>query len=69
MRYGIMLKSTRDVVQQALKEGKTLDQKEAGEATRPVEKIFWTLHTEDIFLETLYKSLTGQKTGKLIMHN
>lgn len=24
---------------------------------------------EDIFLETLYNSLTGQKTGKLIKHN
>jgi hypothetical protein len=25
--------------------------------------------TEDVFLETLYNSLTGQKNGKFVRHN
>jgi cyclase len=67
--YVIMLKGTRDAVQQALKEGKTLDQMKQAKLLDPWKKYSGDFVTEDIFLETLYNSLTGQKTGKLIKHN
>lgn len=67
--YVIMLKGTRDAVQQASKEGKTLDQMKQAKLLDPWKKYSGDFVTEDIFLETLYNSLTGQKTGKLIKHN
>jgi glyoxylase-like metal-dependent hydrolase (beta-lactamase superfamily II) len=67
--YVIMLKGTRDAVQQALKEGKTLDQMKQAKLLGPWKKYSGDMVTEDIFLETLYNSLTGQRTGKLIKHN
>ena len=67
--YETMLKETRDVVQQALKEGKTLDQMKQAKLLAPWKKYDGDFITEDAFLETLYSSLTGQKTGKFIKHN
>ena len=67
--YLAMLKATRDVVQQALKEGKTLDQMKQAKLLDPWKKYSGDFVKEDVFLETLYNSLTGQKTGKLIKHN
>jgi len=67
--YLAMLKATRDVVQQALKEGKTLDQMKQAKLLEPWKKYDGPFVSQDVFLETLYNSLTGQKTGKLIKHN
>jgi glyoxylase-like metal-dependent hydrolase (beta-lactamase superfamily II) len=67
--YLVMLKETRDAVQKSLKDGKTLDQMKQAKLLDPWKKYSGELVTEDIFLETLYSSLTGQKTGKLIRHN
>jgi cyclase len=67
--YLAMLKATRDVVQQALKEGKTLDQMKQVKLLDPWKKYNGDFVSADVFLETLYNSLTGQKTGKLIKHN
>ena len=67
--YETMLKETRDAVQQALKEGKTLDQMKQAKLLDPWKKYSGEFITEDAFLETLYNSLTGQKTGKFIKHN
>lgn len=67
--YVIMLKNTRDAVAQALKDGKTLDQMKQAKLLDPWKKYSGDFVTEDMFLETLYNSLTGQKTGKLIKHN
>jgi glyoxylase-like metal-dependent hydrolase (beta-lactamase superfamily II) len=64
-----MLKETRDVVQKALKDGKTLDQMKQAKLLEPWKKYSGEFVNEDVFLETLYNSLTGQKTGKLIKHN
>ncbi len=63
-----MLKGTRDVVQKALKDGRTLDQMKQAKLLGPWEKYSGDV-SEDAFLETLYNSLTGQKTGKFIKHN
>jgi cyclase len=67
--YLTMLKETRDAVQTALKEGKSLDQMEEAKLLDPWKKYSGDFVKEDTFLETLYNSLTGQKTGKFIKHN
>jgi cyclase len=67
--YETMLKETRGVVQQALKEGKTLDQMKQAKLLAPWKKYAGDFITEDAFLETLFNSLTGQKTGTFIKHN
>jgi cyclase len=67
--YLTMLKETRAVVEKALKEGKTLDQMKQGKLLTPWKKYSGDFVNEDAFLETLYNSLTGQKTGKFIKHN
>jgi len=67
--YLTMLKETRDAVQKALKEGQTLDQMKQAKLLEPWKKYSGEFVNQDVFLETLYNSLTGQKTGKLIKHN
>ncbi|HZW95016.1 MAG TPA: MBL fold metallo-hydrolase [Candidatus Eremiobacteraceae bacterium] len=67
--YETMLKETRDVVQQALKEGETLEQMKQAKLLAPWKKYDGDFITEDAFLETLCNSLTGQKTGKFMKHN
>lgn len=67
--YLTMLKETRAATQEALKEGKTLDQMKQAKLLDPWKKYSGEFVSEDAFLETLYNSLTGQKTGKLIKHN
>jgi cyclase len=67
--YLVMLQATRNVVQQALKEGKSLDQMKQAKLLDPWRKYSGDFVNEDVFLETLYSSLTGQNTGKLIKHN
>ena len=67
--YETMLKETRDVVQQALKEDNALEQMKQAKLRAPWKKYDGDFITEDAFLETLYNSLTGQKTGKFMKHN
>jgi len=67
--YLDMLKATRDVVAKAIKDGKTLDQMKQAKLLDPWKKYSGDFIKEDAFLETLYNSLTGQKTGKFIKHN
>jgi len=67
--YLAMLKATRDVVANALKDGKTLDQMKQAKILDPWKKYSGQFISEDVFLETLYNSLTGQKNGKFVKHN
>jgi len=67
--YLTMLKATRDVVAQGLKDGKTLDQMKQAKLLDPWKKYSGDFVNEDTFLETLYNSLTGQKNGKFVKHN
>jgi cyclase len=67
--YLKMLKETREVVAAALKESKTLDQMKQAKILDPWKKYGGDFVSGDAFLETLYNSLTGQKTGKFIPHN
>jgi len=67
--YLTMLKATRDVVASALKDNKTLDQMKQAKLLDPWKKYSGDFVSEDVFLETLYNSLTGQKNGKFVKHN
>lgn len=67
--YATMLKATRDVAQKAIEEGKTLDQMKQAKLLDRWKKFSGDFITEDVFLETLYNSLTGRKNGKFIKHN
>ena len=67
--YLAMLKATRDVVAQALKDGKTLDQMKQAKLLEPWKKYSGDFVSQDVFLETLYNSLTGQKNGMFVKHN
>ena len=67
--YVKMLKETRDVVQTALKQGKTFEEMKRTGILDPWKKFAGDFITEDAYLETLYNSLTGQKNGKFIPHS
>jgi len=67
--YLTMLKATRDVVAKALKDGKTLDQMKQAKLLSPWKKYSSDFINEDVYIETLYYSLSGQKNGKFIKHN
>jgi len=67
--YVKMLKDTRDVVQAALNQQKTLEQMKEMKLLDPWKKYAGDFINEDAYLETLYNSLTGQKSGKFIKHN
>ncbi|MGA2102687.1 MAG: MBL fold metallo-hydrolase [Candidatus Sulfotelmatobacter sp.] len=67
--YLKMLKETRDAVQGAIKQGKTMDQMKQAKLLAPWKKYSGDFINEDTFIETLYNSLTGQKNGKFIKHN
>jgi cyclase len=67
--YLTMLKATRDIVVKAITDGKTLDQMKQAKLLDPWKKYAGEFITQDVFLETLYDSLTGQTNGKFITHN
>jgi len=67
--YLAMLKQTRDAVQKALHENQSLDQMKQAKLLDPWKKYAGDFVSEDAFLETVYNSLTGQKTGTFIKHN
>jgi cyclase len=67
--YVKMLKDTRAVVADALKKNMTLAQMKEKKILDPWKQYSGDFVSEDVFLETLYNSLTGQKNGKFIKHN
>ena len=67
--YVSMLKGTRDAVAKAMKEGKTLDQMKQAKLLEPWKKYSGDFITADAFIETLYNSLSGKKSGAFIKHN
>lgn len=64
-----MLHETTDAVQQALKQGKTLEEMKQQKILAPWHKFAGAFVNEDTHLETLYNSLTGKKNGKFLKHN
>src|SRR5208283_1100091 len=67
--YVKMLKETRAAVQDALDKKMTLEQMKEKKILDPWRKYAGEFVTQDVFLETLYNSLTGQKNGKFVKHN
>jgi cyclase len=67
--YLDMLKGTRAAVQNALDAHQSLDQMKQAKILEPWKKYSGDFVTQDVFIETLYNSLTGAKTGKFIQHN
>lgn len=63
-----MLQDTTAVVQEQLKTGKTLVQMKQDKILSPWHKWSGDFINEDVFIETLYNSLTGSK-GEFIKHN
>ena len=61
--YLTMLKETHDAVQNALKEGKTLDQMKEAKLLDPWRKYSGDFVKEDTFLETLYIHSQDRKPG------
>jgi len=64
-----MLKETREVVQNALRQGRTLSQMKGDRILDPWKKYSGEVISEDAYLETLYNSLTSQKGGTFLKHN
>jgi cyclase len=67
--YLAMLKATREAVAGAMKKGKTVDQMKQEKILEPWKKYAGDFVNADAFIETLYNSLSGQKTGAFIKHN
>jgi cyclase len=63
-----MLKETRDVVQKAVKAGKTLDQLKQEKVLAPWQKFSGTFISADAHLETLFNDLTGKKNVTPLPH-
>ena len=67
--YVKMLKETRATVQDALDKKMTLAEMKAKKILDPWKKYSGDFISEDVFLETVYNSLTGQKNGMFVKHN
>ena len=66
--YVKMLKETLAVVEQGIKQGKTLDQLKKEKVLEPWKDWSGQFISADAFIETLYNDLTG-KPGTFIKHN
>ena len=67
--YLKMLKETRAAVQEALDKKMTFAEMKEKKILDPWKKYSGEFISEDVFLETVYNSLTGQKNGKFVKHN
>jgi len=67
--YVKMLKETRAAVQDALDKKMTPEQMKEKKILDPWKKYGGEFVSEDVFVETLCNSLTGQKNGKFVKHN
>ena len=64
-----MLKETKAVVENGIKQGKSLDQLKQENVLAPWQKWSGDFITSEQWLVTLYNDLTGKKTGEFIKHN
>jgi cyclase len=67
--YLTMLQETRAATEKALREGETLEQMKHAKLLDPWKKYSGEFISADVFLETLYNSLSEQKAGQSIKHN
>jgi glyoxylase-like metal-dependent hydrolase (beta-lactamase superfamily II) len=67
--YVKMLKETRAAVQKAIDKKQTVEQMKEAKILEPWKRYSGPFINADAWIETLYNSLTGQKTGKFLKHN
>jgi cyclase len=68
--YSTMLKETSAAVQTAIKSGKTVDQMKKEKILAAWDaKYSGKFINSDLFIETLYNSLTNQKNAEFVKHN
>jgi cyclase len=68
--YVEMLKGTTAAVEAALKKGSTLDQMKKDKILAAWDKQYASKFiTQNVFIETLYNSLTNQKNAAFVQHN
>ena len=68
--YVTMLQQTSAAVQAAIKSGKTVDQMKKDKILEAWDaKYSGKFITSDLFIETLYNSLTNQKNAEFVKHN
>ena len=68
--YSTMLKETSAAVQAAIKSGKTVDQMKKEKILAAWDaKYSGKFINSDLFIETLYNSLTNQKNAEFVKHN
>jgi cyclase len=67
--YVKMLRDTRAAVHDALEKKMTLAEMKEKKILDPWKKYSGDFVSEDVFLETVYNSLTGQKNGMFVKHN
>ena len=68
-RFVTMLKETKAVVENGIKQGKSLDQLKQENVLAPWQKWSGDFITSEQWLVTVYNDLTGKKTGEFIKHN
>ena len=68
-RFVAMLKETRDIVENAIRAGKTLDQMKQEKILEAWKNLSGEFISTDAFIETLYNDLTGKKSGEYLKHN
>ncbi len=68
--YSAMLKGASTAVQAAINQGKTVDQMKKDKILAAWDKKYsGQFITSDLFIETLYNSLTNQKNAPFVKHN
>jgi glyoxylase-like metal-dependent hydrolase (beta-lactamase superfamily II) len=68
-RFTTMLKETRNVVEQAIKAGRSLDQMKHEKVLEAWRQWSGDFISSDAFIETLYNDRMGKKSGDFIEHN
>jgi len=64
-----MLQETSATVQKAIDSGQSLEQMKKDKILAPWDKYAGKFITSDIFIETLYNSLTNSKNATFVQHN
>ena len=67
--YVKMLQETSTTVQKSIDSGKSLEQMKKDKILAPWDKYAGKFITSDIFIETLYNSLTNAKNATFVQHN
>lgn len=68
-RFLTMVKDTRAAVEKEISAGKTLEQLKQEKVLEPWKQYSGSFVTTDLYIETLYNDLTGNKGVALIQHN